>query len=161
MTQQLKSLSYAQKKVLVLSSLGGVLEFFDFIIYIFLVPYIEKLFFASDSSYITTLKTLAVFSVGYLVRPLGGVIFSHFGDRYGRKVVFLLTVLFMAVPSFGIGILPTASQIGSLAPILLLIFRLMQGLALGGEIPAAITFISEHVDEKKRGIAMACFLVSI
>ncbi|WP_367606627.1 MFS transporter [Legionella sp. W05-934-2] len=161
LNQATSNLTKAQKKVLILSSLGGVLEFFDFIIYMFLVPYIEKLFFTTGSSFVTTLKTLAVFSAGYLIRPLGGMIFSHFGDRYGRKVVFLLTVLFMAVPSFAIGILPTTAQIGMFAPMLLLILRLMQGLAIGGEIPAAMTFISEHVAKQRLGFAMAVLFFGI
>src|SRR3990167_6808244 len=150
-----------QKKVLLLSSLGGVLEYYDFIIYIFLAPFIEKIFFAESTSYVATLKTLAIFSVGYLIRPLGGIVFSHFGDRYGRKVVFLLTVIFMAVPSFAIGLLPTTAQIGMAAPLLLLACRMMQGLALGGEIPAAITFVSEHVAETRRGFALATLFFGI
>lgn len=150
-----------QKRLLFLSSLGGVLEFYDFIIYIFLAPFIEKLFFADSSTYIATLKTLAIFSVGYLIRPLGGILFSHFGDRHGRKVVFLLTVILMAAPSFAIGLLPTTAYIGSAAPVLLLVFRMMQGLALGGEIPAAITFVSEHVDIKQRGTALAILFFGI
>lgn len=157
----MSSLTKKQKRVLVLSSLGGVLEFYDFIIYIFLTPVIEKVFFAGSSAYVATLKTLAIFAVGYLVRPLGGIVFSHFGDRYGRKVVFLLTVLFMAAPSFAIGLLPTPEQIGIAAPILLLLFRVMQGLALGGEIPAAITFVSEHVANNKRGFALATLFFGI
>jgi MHS family proline/betaine transporter-like MFS transporter len=157
----MSSITKKQKRVLILSSLGGVLEYYDFIIYIFLTPIIEKIFFASSSTYVATLKTLAIFAVGYLVRPLGGIVFSHFGDRYGRKVVFLLTVLFMAAPSFAIGLLPTPAQIGIMAPVLLLIFRMMQGLALGGEIPAAITFVAEHVDDTKRGFALATLFFGI
>lgn len=159
--QTLPPFTPQQKRVLFLSSLGGVLEFYDFIIYIFLAPFIEKVFFATSSEYIATLKTLAIFSVGYLIRPLGGVVFSHFGDRYGRKVVFMLTVMFMALPSFAIGMLPTTAQIGLAAPILLLLFRVMQGLALGGEIPASITFVSEHVSERRRGLALAILFFGI
>lgn len=159
--QKLQPFTSQQKKILFLSSLGGVLEFYDFIIYIFLAPFIEKLFFADSSSYVATLKTLAIFSAGYLIRPLGGIFFSHFGDRYGRKVVFLLTVIFMAVPSFAIGLLPTTAQIGVAAPLLLLVFRAMQGLALGGEIPAAITFVSEHVPPSRRGLSLAVLYFGI
>ena len=154
------SLNRAQLKLLILSSLGGVLEYFDFIIFIFLVPYIEKLFFVSSASYVAHIKSLAIFAVGYLIRPFGGILFSHFGDKYGRKVVFLLTILFMALPSLAIGLLPTAQQIGVMAPILLLIFRIMQGLALGGEIPAAITFVSEHVPQRQ-GLATAVLFFGI
>ena len=159
--QKAASFSKAQKRILLLSSLGGVLEFYDFIIYIFLAPIIEKLFFANNSSYVATLKTFAIFSIGYLFRPLGGIIFSHFGDRYGRKVVFLLTVVCMAIPSFAIGLLPTTAQMGIAAPILLLIFRMMQGFALGGEIPAAITFVAEHAANHRRGFALSILFFGI
>lgn len=157
----MKSFNGNQRKVLFLSSLGGVLEFYDFIIYIFLAPILEKVFFANNTNFVATLKTLAIFSIGYLLRPLGGIVFSHFGDRYGRKVVFLLTVILMALPSFAIGLLPTTAQIGIAAPILLLIFRMMQGLALGGEIPAAITFVSEHVNLNQRGFSLAVLFFGI
>lgn len=158
---KINALTSSQKKMLFLSSLGGVLEFYDFIIYIFLSPFIEKVFFSGGSAYLATLKTLAIFAVGYLLRPLGGIIFSHFGDRYGRKVVFLLTVILMAVPSLAIGLLPTTSEMGVVSPILLLIFRMMQGLALGGEIPAAITFVSEHVDQRRLAFANATLFFGI
>lgn len=150
-----------QKRLLFLSSLGGALEFYDFIIYIFLSPIIEKVFFANSSDYVATLKTLAIFSVGYLIRPLGGVLFSHFGDRYGRKVVFLLTVIGMAVPSLAIGLLPTPAQIGIASPLLLLLFRMMQGLALGGELPAAITFIAEHAAPNHRAFSLATLFFGV
>lgn len=155
------TITKSQKRLLLLSSLGGVLEFYDFIIYIFLAPILEKLFFADNSHYVATLKTLAIFSVGYLLRPLGGIVFSHFGDRHGRKTVFLFTVIFMAVPSFAIGMLPTTQTIGNVAPVLLLIFRMMQGLALGGEIPAAMTFVSEHVPKGKLGFAQSTLFFGV
>lgn len=161
MTSVLPDFNPRQKRMLFLSSLGGVLEFYDFIIYIFLTPYIEKIFFADNSAYLATLKTLAIFSVGYLLRPIGGILFSHFGDRYGRKVVFMLTVLFMAIPSFAIGMLPTTAQIGIAAPLLLLTCRMMQGLALGGEIPAAITFVAEHVPSQRRAFALSTLFFGI
>jgi MHS family proline/betaine transporter-like MFS transporter len=138
-----------------------VLEFYDLIIYIFLSPIIEKVFFSDSSAQVATLKTLAIFSIGYLLRPLGGILFSHFGDRYGRKTVFLLTILFMALPSFAIGLLPTPAEIGIAAPILLLLFRMMQGLALGGEIPAAITFVAEHAPTGRRGFALATLFFGV
>lgn len=155
------ALTPQQKKVLFLSSLGGVLEFYDFIIYMFLAPYIEKIFFADNSAYLATLKTLAIFAVGYLARPLGGIIFSHFGDRYGRKVIFLMTVIFMALPSFIMGILPTTAQIGIAAPLTLVLLRLMQGMALGGEIPASITFVAEHVPASRKGFALSVLFFGV
>ncbi len=159
--KDLPALTARQKKVLCLSALGGVLEYYDFVIYLFLAPFIEKIFFAGNSSYVATLKTLAIFAAGYVVRPVGGIIFSHFGDKYGRKVVFLLTVVFMAIPSFAMGFLPSTGQIGTVAPLLLLVLRLMQGLALGGEIPASITFVSEHVPRERQGFALATLFFGI
>ncbi|MFZ2314802.1 MAG: MFS transporter [Gammaproteobacteria bacterium] len=149
------------RRLLILSSLGGALEYFDFIIYILLAPLIEKIFFAYNDAYIASLKTLAIFSLGYLLRPLGGMIFSSLGDKYGRKTIFLLTITLMAIPSFAISLLPTPAQIGSLSPILLLIFRMMQGLALGGEIPAAITFVAEHTQTTKRSLALSTLFLGI
>ncbi len=157
----MNNFTHDQKRLLFLSSLGGALEFYDFIIYIFLSPIIEKVFFSNSSDYVATLKTLAIFSVGYLIRPLGGILFSHFGDRYGRKVVFLLTVIGMAVPSLAIGLLPTTAQIGMAAPLLLLLFRMMQGLALGGELPAAITFIAEHAAPGHRAFSLAALFFGV
>lgn len=158
---ELPALTTRQKKVLCLSALGGVLEYYDFVIYLFLAPFIEKIFFSSSSPYVATLKTLAIFAAGYFVRPLGGLVFSHFGDKYGRKVVFLLTVVFMAIPSFAMGFLPSSAQAGAIAPTLILLFRLMQGLALGGEIPASITFVSEHVPRERQGFALATLFFGI
>src|SRR6185295_9658587 len=157
----MKNFTFEEKKVLILSSLGGILEFYDFIVYIFLTTILEKVFFQASSQFIATLKTLAIFSIGYLLRPLGGIVFSHFGDRYGRKVTFMLTIVLMGLPSFAISVLPTTAQIGIAAPILLLVFRMMQGLALGGEIPGAITFVSEHVKENQRGLATAILFFGI
>ncbi len=159
--QKINSFTREQKKVLILSSLGGALEYYDFIIYIFFAHLIEKLFFADNSSYVATLKTLAIFSIGYLLRPLGGIIFGHFGDRYGRKVVFIVTILFMAIPSLAIGLLPTTAEIGVVAPVLLLIFRMLQGLALGGEVPAALTFVAEHVEDHRQGFSLSTLFAGI
>lgn len=154
-------MTHQHKRLLILSSLGGALEYFDFIIYILLAPLIEKIFFANNEAYIATLKTLAIFSLGYLLRPLGGIIFSSLGDKYGRKRIFLLTITLMAIPSFAISLLPTPEQIGSLSPILLLLFRMMQGLALGGEIPAAITFVAEHTQPSKRSFSLSTLFLGI
>lgn len=154
-------ISSQHKRLLALSSLGSTLEYFDFILYILLSPLIEKIFFAGNDAYVATLKTLAIFSLGYLLRPIGGMFFSSLGDKYGRKSVFLLTIMMMALPSFAISILPTPAEIGSLSPILLLIFRMMQGLALGGEIPASITFVAEHTALSKRSLSLSTLFLGI
>jgi MFS family permease len=99
--------------------------------------------------------SLTVFAIGYLARPLGGILFGHLGDKFGRKRTFVITVFLMAVPTFCIGLLPTYQQMGILAPCLLVVLRLLQGFSVGGEIPGAIVFAAETVMKDHRGFAIA------
>lgn len=142
-----------QRKIIFLASLGGALEFYDFVIFGFLAKVISQLFFPQSDALASLLSTFTVFAVGYLSRPLGGMIFGHFGDKYGRKRMFVLSVLLMAIPTFCIGIIPTYQQAGLIAPILLIILRLAQGLSVGGEVPGAIVYIAETAPAKSRGLA--------
>lgn len=147
-------LSRADKRTLGLSSLGGALEFYDFVIYVFYAKLISELFFPSTlSPFWAMLNTYGIFAAGYFFRPLGGVVMAHFGDLIGRKRLFSLSILLMALPTLMIGIMPTFESIGYAAPLLLLLMRVVQGIAIGGEIPAAWTFVSEHVPERRIGIA--------
>ncbi|WDE16676.1 MFS transporter [Acinetobacter schindleri] len=147
-------LSQADKRTLGLSSLGGALEFYDFVIYVFYAKLISELFFPSTlSPFWAMLNTYGIFAAGYFFRSLGGVVMAHFGDLIGRKRLFSLSILLMALPTLMIGIMPTFESIGYAAPILLLLMRVLQGIAIGGEIPAAWTFVSEHVPERRIGIA--------
>lgn len=147
-------LSQADKRTLGLSSLGGALEFYDFVIYVFYAKLISELFFPSTlSPFWAMLNTYGIFAAGYFFRPLGGVVMAHFGDLIGRKRLFSLSILLMALPTLMIGVMPTFESIGYAAPILLLLVRVLQGIAIGGEIPAAWTFVSEHVPERRIGIA--------
>jgi MFS family permease len=141
--------SHEQNKIIGLSSLGGMLEFYDFINYGVFAIYFSKLFFPSDNSLVSILAAYSVLFVGYVVRPIGGIIISHIGDEYGRKIVMILTMVLMGISSLGIGILPTYATIGIAAPILLLLFRLLQGFAFGGEISCVIVYISETITLKK------------
>ncbi|MGE3919774.1 MAG: MFS transporter [Gammaproteobacteria bacterium] len=150
-----------QKQIIFLSSLGGALEFYDFIIFIFLAKIISELFFPNNNPTIALISTLAVFTVGYLFRPLGGIIFGYCGDKFGRKKTFVATVILMALPTFLLGLLPTFSQIGIFAPIFLILLRLIQGFSVGGEIPGALVFITESVAIKQRGLAVAFVLFGI
>jgi MFS family permease len=112
-------------RTLWLSSLGSALEFYDFIIFIFFTAVIGKLFFPSDlPDWLRQLQTYGIFAVGYLARPLGGIVMGHFGDIYGRKRMFTLSVLLMAIPTFLIGFLPVYKSIGIAAPLLLLLMRI-------------------------------------
>ncbi len=147
-------LSAQDKRTLGLSSLGGALEFYDFVIYVFYAKIISELFFPIGlSPFWAMLNTYGIFAAGYFFRPLGGVVMAHFGDLVGRKRLFSLSILLMALPTLVIGLMPTFESIGYAAPLLLLLMRVVQGIAIGGEIPAAWTFVSEHVPEKKIGFA--------
>lgn len=145
-----------QRKLLILSSLGGILEFYDFIIYALFASYISTAFFPASNPLSALIVTYATFAIGYLVRPLGGFIFGHFGDRYGRKSTFTISILIMAFATLGIGIIPSYTSIGILAPILVISLRIMQGLSVGGEIPGAITYASESLPTQK---GMACGII--
>jgi MFS family permease len=149
-----RALNRSEVRTLTLAALGGALEYYDFIIFVFLAAPIGQLFFPPDTpDWLRLLQTWSLFAAGYLARPLGGVIMAHFGDRSGRKRMFMLSVLLMAVPTLLIGLLPTYADIGYAAPLALLLLRLLQGAAVGGEVPGAWTFVAEHVPERRVGFA--------
>lgn len=151
-----RPLDRSDAKTLVLAALGGALEFYDFVIFVYFAKTIGHLFFpAGASDFVAQLQGFGLFAVAYLARPLGGIVMAHFGDRVGRKRMFTLSVFLMAVPTLLIGLLPTYASIGLLAPILLTLFRVVQGLAIGGEIPGAWVFVAEHVPANRVGLACA------
>jgi MFS family permease len=137
-----------------LSALGGALEYYDFIIFVFLAASIGQLFFPPDMpEWLKQFQVFGIFAAGYLARPIGGLLMAHFGDIAGRKRMFTFSLFLMAVPTFIMGLLPTYDQIGIWAPILLLLMRILQGAAVGGEIPGACVFVSEHVPRRHVGLA--------
>lgn len=147
-------LSSQDYKTLSLSAFGGALEFYDFIIFVFFSKVIGSLFFPADMPvWLSQLQTFGIFAAGYLARPFGGIVMAHFGDLFGRKRMFTLSILLMAIPTLLIGCLPTYATVGYFAPVFLLILRVCQGLAVGGEIPGAWTFVAEHVPKDKVGLA--------
>ena len=149
-----RPLSRNDLKTLSLSALGGALEFYDFIIFVFFATVVGKLFFPADMpEWLRLMQTFGIFAAGYLARPLGGIVMAHFGDLLGRKKMFTLSIFMMAVPTLIMGLLPTYEQIGMLAPILLLLMRVIQGAAIGGEVPGAWVFVSEHVPARHVGYA--------
>lgn len=149
------ALSRGDYRTLALSALGGALEFYDFIIFVFFAVVIGKLFFPPDMpDWLRQTQTFGIFAAGYLARPLGGIVMAHFGDLFGRKRMFMLSILLMSVPTLAIGLLPTYASIGIWAPLLLLALRVLQGAAIGGEVPGAWVFVSEHVP--KRHVGFAC-----
>ena len=148
------SLSRRDARTLMLAALGGALEFYDFIIFVFFTAVIAKLFFPPDMpQWLSQLQTFGIFAAGYLARPLGGIIMAHFGDSVGRKRMFMLSVLLMAVPTLLMGLLPTHASIGIAAPLLLLLLRVLQGAAVGGEVPGAWVFVSDRVPPSRIGFA--------
>ena len=161
MQRHTRPLNREDYKTLSLSSLGGTLEFYDFIIYALYIDSIVKpLFLPPDiTSFAKDLIAWGLFAVGYLVRPVGGIIMAHFGDKTGRKRMFTLSVFMMALPTFAIGCLPTYASVGILSPLLLLLMRVFQGAAIGGEMPGAWTFIAEHTPPHRYGLGIG-FLTS-
>ncbi|WP_338762989.1 MFS transporter [Massilia sp. METH4] len=149
-----RSLTRQDYKTLSLAALGGALEFYDFIIFVFFATTIGALFFPpAMPDWLRLFQTFGIFAAGYIVRPLGGMVMAHFGDLLGRKKMFNLSILLMALPTLAIGLLPTYAAAGLAAPLLLLLMRVLQGAAVGGEVPGAWVFVSEHVPERRIGFA--------
>ncbi|KAF1025347.1 MAG: Proline/betaine transporter [Pseudomonas sp.] len=149
-------------KTLSLSALGSALEFYDFIIFVFFAAVVGKLFFPPDMpEWMRLVQTFGIFAAGYLIRPLGGIVMAHFGDLLGRKKMFSLSIFLMALPTLAIGLLPTYAQAGLLAPILLLLMRIIQGAAIGGEVPGAWVFVAEHVPARRIGYAVGVLTVGL
>ena len=137
--------SRGELKTLGLSSLGGILEFYDFIIVFFFAKIISQHFFpAGIGEFWAMLNTYGTFAAGYLARPLGGVVMAHFGDKFGRKNMFMLSIALMVIPTFSLAVIPTYETIGYAAPLFLILVRICQGIAIGGELPGAWVFIHEH-----------------
>jgi len=146
-------------KTLGLATLGGLLEFYDFIIFVFFANIIGELFFPPEiPEWLRQFQTFGIFAAGYLARPLGGVVMAHAGDLRGRKQMFTLSIFLMALPTLGIGLLPTYAKLGIGAPVLLLLLRILQGVAVGGEVPGAWVFVSEHV--KPSHVGLACGILT-
>jgi len=141
-------------RTLGLASLGGALEFYDFIIFVFFTRVISSYFFPPDmEGWVATALTFGIFAAGYFVRPVGGLIMAHIGDRTGRKRVFTFSILLMALSTLGMACVPTYAAIGIMAPVVLILLRMLQGAAIGGEVPGAWTFVSEHVPARHVGLA--------
>jgi MFS family permease len=142
-----------QLKIITLSSLGAGLELYDFLVFVVFASGISHAFFPSSAKLVRLLSVFSIFAVGYLIRPLGGLILGFLGDKYGRKKYFTFSISLMAFATLTMAMLPTYSQIGVASPILFFILRLLQGFSIGGELPGAITFVSEHGGQR---IGLAC-----
>ena len=133
------------------SGVGTMIEWYDFYIFGSLALVLASQFFPSGNQTLAVLSTLATFAAGFAARPFGALFFGRIGDLVGRKYAFLVTLVIMGGATFVIGLLPTYAQIGVLAPLILVLLRLLQGLALGGEYGGAAVYIAEHVPDKRRG----------
>ncbi|MFD0828171.1 MFS transporter [Neobacillus sp. M.A.Huq-85] len=142
----------SSQKVLFASLVGSAIEFYDFFLYGTVAALVfNKLFFPSDDPFVSLLLAYASFGITFFIRPLGGLVFSHMGDKFGRKNTLVISLLLMGVSTVGIGLLPTYSVIGLLAPILLVTLRLVQGIAVGGEWGGAVLLAVENAPKEKRG----------
>lgn len=142
-------------KVIGVSSAGTLIEWYDFYIFGSLAVIIATKFFPQDNPTAAFLSTLATFAAGFVVRPFGALFFGRLGDIIGRKYTFMVTLLLMGFSTFAIGLIPSYDTIGFVAPVLVLILRLLQGLALGGEYGGAATYVAEHSEPNKRGLRTA------
>lgn len=129
---------------------GNVLEWFDFAVYGFFAPVFAKLFFPSDNATLSLIAAYGAFAAGFLMRPLGGAIFGHIGDRYGRRAALVTSIVLMALSSLCIALLPTYGQVGVIAGILMVLLRMFQGVAVGGEYTGSIVFLTENAPSNQR-----------
>lgn len=147
--------------VIAASSAGTVFEWYDFFIYGTLAALIGAAFFPSDNATLQTLLVWAGFAIGFAFRPLGAVLFGFLGDRLGRKYTFLVTVTLMGVATAGVGLVPSADSIGLIAPAIVILLRILQGLALGGEYGGAAIYVAEHAPPEKRGFYTSFIQASV
>ena len=147
--------TYGLPFVIGASSAGTIIEWYDFYLYATLTPFLAPLFFPNDNPTAQLLSAFAAYAAGFLVRPFGAVVFGRIGDVVGRKYAFLLTISIMGGATVIVGLLPTYAQIGVIAPIILVLLRLAQGLALGGEYGGAAIYVAEHAPDHRRGFFTA------
>src|SRR5699024_1392774 len=143
-----------RRRALLASYLGSTVEYYDFLLYLAAAGLVfPHLFFSDLDPTIGSILSFTILLAGYAARPIGGILFGHWGDKYGRKNMLFITLMLMGVASLAIGLLPTYAQIGVAAPVFLTVLRVVQGLAVGGEWAGATLMAAEHVGEKDRGLA--------
>src|SRR6476659_9250274 len=151
-------------KIVLLASLGGTLEFYDFVIFGVFARDIAQAVFPATDPIVSLILSFATFAVGYLARPVGGIVLSHYGDRYGRRAVFLWSVFIMSAATLGMGLVPTYASWGVGASILMVTLRLIQGFCLGGELPGALTYVVEtapRIAPFVCGVVFACVTMGV
>jgi len=151
-------------KIVLLASLGGTLEFYDFVIFGVFASDIAAAVFPANDPIVSLILSFATFAVGYLARPIGGIVLSHYGDRYGRRAVFLWSVFIMSAATLGMGLVPTYASWGVGASLLMVTLRLIQGFCLGGELPGALTYVVEtapRIAPFVCGVVFACVTMGV
>jgi len=151
--------STAKSRTLLAGAIGNVLEWYDFAIYGYFAPVFAQNFFPSDDRIASLLAAFGVFAAAYMMRPLGGIIFGHLGDRFTRKRALTVSVVVMALSTFSMGLLPTHATLGAAAPVVLLVLRLLQGISVGGEFTTSIVLLVEQSAPDRRGFvgSWSCF----
>ncbi|RZN46229.1 MFS transporter [archaeon] len=140
-----------KRTIIISGAIGNVMEWYDFALFGYFAPVISELFFPGEVPMHSLIATFAVFAVGFFMRPLGGLLFGHIGDRRGRKITLLLSIALMTMATCGLGLVPTYGQIGLVGVVLLVALRLFQGLSVGGEFSASVTYVVEEAPSNRRG----------
>jgi proline/betaine transport protein TphA len=139
------------KRSIIAGLYGNTLEWYDFLLYASFAPLFAKVFFTTGSYFISLVETFAVFAIGFLMRPIGGVLLGHYADHVGRRKALIVSIAVMTAATTAIAFLPAYQSAGIMAPILFIFLRLVQGLAVGGELPSSATFLMEHTPVQRRG----------
>jgi MFS transporter, MHS family, proline/betaine transporter len=158
------SISAAGWRIVLLASLGGTLEFYDFVIFGIFAKDIADAIFPNPTPLISLMVSFAAFAAGYLARPIGGIVLSHFGDRYGRRRVFLVSIFVMSGATLGMGLVPSFAMWGAGASVLMVVLRLVQGFCLGGELPGALTYVVETAPRHAPfvcGVVFSCVTMGV
>jgi MFS family permease len=154
----------AGSRIVFLASLGGALEFYDFVIFGIFAKDIADAIFPNSTPLISLIVSFAAFAAGYLARPVGGIVLSHFGDRYGRRRVFLISIFAMSGATLGMGLVPSFAMWGPAASVLMVVLRLVQGFCLGGELPGALTYVVETAPQLAPfvcGVVFSCVTLGV
>src|SRR4029079_14511383 len=144
-------------RIVLLASLGGALEFYDFVIFGVFAKDIADAIFPNPTPLISLMVSFAAFAAGYLARPIGGIVLSHCGDRYGRRRVFLISIFVMSGATLAMGLVPSFATWGPAASVLMVVLRLIQGFCLGGELPGALTYVVETAPQQAPFVCSVVF----
>ncbi|HET7132838.1 MAG TPA: MFS transporter, partial [Gammaproteobacteria bacterium] len=143
--------AWSLRRIVTAGVIGNVLEWYDFAVYGYFASTLGALFFPAEDPASQTLAAFATYAVGFLMRPVGAALFGHIGDRYGRARALVISIALMAIPTVLMGVLPTYASIGIAAPLLMVVLRMAQGLAVGGEFTSSMVFLAENSPQQRRG----------